>query len=217
MSMFLNYADDLIRNYVPNNISCNKHVGKSYTKLDPVDASKPFEEYDAGGNLIGYSWHQGESVNLEFNIDGEIVVENDAIIYRTSGAYPTSHTVGTIGQKAYNVIDLISWKCTSISLNGIYGWEQEEKFTYSESTGNSIYVDAASYLKNKYVVFNLYNFRYEPILTYKFEGESKIIVYISPEVSSKLVKGIYYCSLTVFNDEVNMKIFDTKDCSLVVK
>jgi hypothetical protein len=101
--MFTNY-NSIPENYVPNNLVRSFPVGRSYTKLDPIQASKPYEEYDAKGELIGYFWRYGETLNLEFNIDGEITVEDDAIVLTSAGTTPDNAT-GKILQRAYNVID----------------------------------------------------------------------------------------------------------------
>ena len=88
MGMFLNYQDIAGNYQPPNNLIRSFPVGKSYTKLDPIQASKPYEEYNAKGELIGYFWHYGESLNLEFNIDGEITIEGDAIVLSVKGQTP---------------------------------------------------------------------------------------------------------------------------------
>lgn len=212
--MFLNYQN-IADNYTPNNLVCSFPKGKSYTKLDPVSTSKPFEEYNSKGELIGYFWHYGESLNLEFNIDGEITVEDRAIILNHSGQTP-SVTEGGKGQRAYNIVDLISWTCVDVQ-NGLCQWEEDEEFTYDVDSDNSVYISADTYLKNKNIELKLYNFRHEEIYQQVFEGKSRIIFNITPDLSKMLKRGIYYCSLTVFNKDVNMTIFDASDCTLVVK
>ena len=213
MSMFLNYHN-ISDNYKPNNLICTFPVGKSYTKLDPVQASKPYEEYDSKGNLIGYFWHYGETLNLEFNIDGEITVEDGAMILTSKGSTP-SPLEGALMQRAYNTADKRSWTCTDI-VDNTFVWTEDAEFTYDES-GKSVYVTAADYMKDKQVDVTLYNFRMEPIHSETFDGNTKIIFPITTELSKKLVKGIYYCSLTVFNDSVNLPIFSSADCTLLVK
>ena len=213
MSMFLNYHN-ISDNYKPNNLICTFPVGKSYTKLDPVQASKPYEEYDSKGNLIGYFWHYGEILNLEFNIDGEITVEDGSIILTSKGSVP-SPLEGALMQRAYNTADKRSWTCTDI-VDNTFVWTEDAEFTYDES-GKSVYVTAADYMKDKQVDVTLYNFRMEPIHSETFNGNTKIIFPITTELSKKLVKGIYYCSLTVFNDSVNLPIFSSSDCTLLVK
>lgn len=213
MGMFLNYKD-IAKNYVPNNLVCSFPVGKSYTKLDPVQASKPYEEYNAKGELIGYFWRYGETLNLEFNIDGEITVETDAIVLTAKGEVP-SESVGNINQRAYNVADQKSWTCTAIK-NEKRTWTLDEDFNYPEQ-GASVYITADDYLKDKQIEVTLYNFRMEPVHNQVFTGQTRIIFSITPELSKKLLKGIYYCSLVVFNDTVNLPIFSSNDCTLLVK
>lgn len=213
MGMFLNYKD-IANNYVPNNLVCSFPVGKSYTKLDPVQASRPYEEYNAKGELIGYFWRYGETLNLEFNIDGEITVETDAIVLTAKGEVP-SESVGNINQRVYNVVDQKSWTCTAIE-NDKRTWTIDDDFNYPEQ-GASVYIAADDYLKDKQIEVTLYNFRMEPIHSQVFTGQTRIIFPVTPELSKKLLKGIYYCSLVVFNDTVNLPIFSSNDCTLLVK
>ena len=214
MGMFLNYEN--IADYHPNNLKCSFPVGKSYTKLDPIQASKPYEEYNTKGELVGYFWRYGETLNLEFNIDGEITVESDAMIFVEAGTGPDISTVGFEGQRAYNIKDMNSWTCTMI-VEDNYIWEMDTEFVYDEHAGTAVYVSAEDFLADKHVEVKLYNFRMEPVYTKIYDGTSKIILPITADLSKQLKRGIYYCSLTVFNDNVNLKIFDSHDCILNVK
>ena len=74
-NMFLNY-ENLSDSYIPNNLSSHKCRPESYTKLSPVDASKPYELYNAKGELEGYFWYYGDTINLDFTIDGEVTLED---------------------------------------------------------------------------------------------------------------------------------------------
>lgn len=214
--MFLNYHN-IADNYKPNNLIKAFPTEALQSKLMPVEASKPYEEYNFKGELVGYFWRYGESLNLEFNIDGEITVESDAIISNTAGQSPSSKMPGYIGQKCYNTIDLRSWSCTSITETD-YTWTEDKSFTYPTSGDvKKIYIPASSYLKDKSIEITLYNFRMEPVYSKSFGGDTKIIFCIDPELSKTLVKGVYYCSLSVFNKDVNFKIFDANDCVFNVK
>ena len=213
--MFLNYQD-IARNYTPNNLIKEYEVPKSYTKLDPSVASMPYECYNAKGELEGYCWYYGDILNLEFNIDGEITVGTDSILYKASGQVPNDHTVGSVGQKIYNIVDLRSWECVGFS-NNKYEWAEDAEFTYPLCADKSVYISAQNYLKDKNILFKIYNFRYEEIYTQGFTGSSKIIVPITRELSEKLLKGIYYCSLSVHSGETNQVIFAPQDCKLIVK
>lgn len=216
MGMFKNYHN-IADNYVPNNLINSFITQKSDTKLDPVSASAPFEEYNKKGELVGYSWRQGETLNLEFNIDGEIAIESDAIVSTTSGDAPSESTMGRVGQSFYNIVDFKLWKCIAIStLTDEYIWRQYQ-FDYPDGEARKVYVSARDYLKDKEIDVTLYNFRHEPIVTQHFEGTPKVIFKIDKELSASLVRGIYYCSVTVSNPTVSYTIFDSNDGCLLVK
>ena len=77
MNMFKNY-DNIPATYVPNNRDA-KPLGREFM-------IKPLEEYNAKGELIGYSWRQGESVELEFVVDGEVYYD-DGSYYQDADTY----------------------------------------------------------------------------------------------------------------------------------
>ena len=156
------------------------------------------------------------SLNLEFNIDGEITIESNALVFKVAGQIPTFMTQGEVGQRAYNIIDLKSWTCTSITASQYY-WTQDDEFTYPLESDRSVYLSASDYLKDKMVEVALYNFRMEPLCKKVYAATPTIIFTIDKDLSSQLVKGIYYCSVTVFNDDVCYTIFDSNDGSLLVK
>lgn len=79
MGMFDNY-DNLYQNNVPCNVRPNtQQPSIPETKLDPIKTKMPYEDYNVKGELIGYWWHYGDTINLEFNIEGEMVVEGENV------------------------------------------------------------------------------------------------------------------------------------------
>ena len=69
-NMFYNYQN-ISDAYTPNNLI---NAFPSYTKdskLVSKEMSKPFEEYNTKGELTGYFWRYGETLNLEFNLGKE--------------------------------------------------------------------------------------------------------------------------------------------------
>lgn len=80
--MFTNY-ENLSDNYIPNNLAKHQCKPKSYTKLCPINTSKPYELYNAKNELEGYFWYQGDSINLDFTITGEIILDDGSL----SGEY----------------------------------------------------------------------------------------------------------------------------------
>lgn len=212
--MFEKYQN--LENYIPNNIKNCSNVGKSYTKLDTECSDKCFAEYDSHGNIIGYYWHYGDTLNLEFNIDGEITIESDAILLTEPGQTPTINLSGYIGQKAYNIVDLVSWTCSALT-NQHTIWTKDDEFTYDEMSSRSVYVDASEFLQNKKLQFTIYNFRREVVLQEFHTGKTKFVFNINKELSKNLKKGIYYCSLAAVDDVCYIPIFNTEDCVLSVR
>ena len=201
---------------MPNNLINAFPLRIKDSKLNPIDASKPYEEYNVKGELEGYFWRYGDTLNLEFNLDGEITLEGDAIIVSGVGQAPTVHTVGKVGQRLYNITDFKSYTCVAVT-SGKYVWQEDEVFTYPSSAERSVYVSASDYLKDKNVEVTIYNFRMEPICKKVYTGSTIIIFPIDKELSDTLVKGIYYCSLRVFTDTTSVLAFEPTDCKLLVK
>lgn len=215
MGMFTNY--EALNTAKPNNVSCRFPTDIHNTKLNPVESGKPYEEYNAKNELIGYFWRYGETLNLEFLIDGEITVEQDAIIVDVRGSSPTVNTVGRVGQKFYNLIEMLSWTCTSIVNNDRYVWTLDSEFTYPESGLQHVYLSAEQYLRDKNAEITIYNFRMEPIYTSVLPASPVVVFQIDKDLSKKLVRGIYYCSLRVFDSTTSFTLFDVDDCILNVK
>ena len=212
MGMFSSYMTNTT--VIPNNLTATFPSSVRTCKLDSVKGSKPYEEYDAKGNLVGYFWKYGETLNLEFDITGELTIESDAIVYKCSNDKPDNSTKGYIGQKAYNIVDLKSWTCVSI-VDKYYTWKVDELFNPTGS--KSIYISAEDYLKDKELIFTLYNFRHEKILCNKYAGTGKLVIPITLELSKLLKRGIYYCSLDISGKDIQTNVFSNTDCILTVK
>lgn len=216
-NMFDNY-DNLSNEYIPNNLSYNYPIKKCPSKLKPCKPSIPFEERNAQGELIGYYWHEGDTVNLRFEINGEITVETNSIILTMENQSPSSSTIGYIGQRAYNVRDLKSWTCTSIE-NDSYTWTEDEEFIYPELGQRNIYIDASDFLKESIINISLYNFRHERFFEKDFEGNSVVTLEIDECLAKAMPSGVYYCSLTLYNKEkdLSMVLINQGDFTLTVK
>lgn len=215
IDMFTNYQN-LSEYYIPNNLSKSLTTPKSYTKLDPVEASKPYELYNAKGELEGYYWYYGNQLNLEFSIDGEITVESTAIILTAAGAEPGLITPARLGQKVYNIFDLKSWTCIGYE-NQYFIWQLDSEFIYPINGERAIYVEASNYLANKKLDFSIYDFRYNQIYNKQVSGTTSLIIPIDSELSAKMVKGVYYCSLEIVSADSRETLFSPADCKLLVK
>ena len=215
MGMFLNYHS-ISDNYTPNNLFKAFPIDGPCSKFMPFEGSKPYEEYDAKGELEGYYWRYGDTLNLEFCIDGEIRVEDNALVLKTVGEVPSIYTKGYVGQRCYNIRDLLSWTCVGIS-GRTYIWEQDANFTYPLEGKNSIYVSADEYIKGKSAAVTIYNFRMEPVYRYEVMAVTPLIMPITKDISLTMPKGIYYCSLEISGEDFHQTIFSPQDCKLIVK
>ena len=215
MNMFVNYQNPYQE--IPNNQYKAFHLVRPASKLDPIEASKPYELFDTKGNLEGYYWNYGDSINLEFNIDGEITIESDALILKRVGEAPATAKLGAkVGTRCYNIVDLRSWTCVGIE-NHTFAWTEDPEFSYMLNGDRSIYVSAADYLRDKTLIAHIYNFRFEEIYKEYLAGSTQAILTITPELSKELTKGIYYCSLEVVGNNTQQTIFNAADCKLLVK
>lgn len=79
MSTIFDNYQNLNQEYIPNNLpNCPPKVKCSEeSKLEPCLPNKPYEQYDAKGNLIGYWWYYGNTITLDFDITGEVTYEGN--------------------------------------------------------------------------------------------------------------------------------------------
>lgn len=217
IDMFSNYQN-LSEYYTPNNLAKYHTKPCSYTKLDPIKASKPYELYNVKNELEGYYWNEGEVLNLEFNLEGEITVEGDALIYTASGECPTIQTKGRLNQVAYNITDEKKWELIQILEDTLsyYIWA-ERTFELPNEGEKGIYVSAEDYLSDKELIFKILNFRHEVIFEKTFKGTTKLIIPVGQKSNIYLKKGIYYCILKCAGDQGVENLFDSNDCKLLVK
>ena len=218
IDMFTNYQN-LSDYYIPNNLAANKTQVDSYTKFKLSESSKPYELYNAKGELEGYYWYYKNTLNLEFMIDGELTLESDAIVYNVAGKLPSIRTEGFIDQRCYNIADMRSWTCKGAdTLNHEFIWIEDAEFIYpTNGAGHTVFISAADYLADKTLKFTIYNFRMEELYTTQIPGTSQAIFAIDSKLSETLVRGIYYCSLELFGNETYEIIFSPSDCKLLVK
>lgn len=194
MSIFDNY-ENLSSTYVPNN---QKEVLEKQNIFIP---SIPKKEYDALGNFLGYSWSYGDTLSFDVLLSKIIKVENDAIVYDIAGLSPDSSTIGIKGQRAYNIIDIKSWTCETLDQT-IYNWVEDDVFKYPELSGTKeISLKTFKNIDNKSILFVIKNFREEIIYSKKYDANTEIKIDIDKELSSKLLQGIYYAYIDIFDDE----------------
>ena len=211
MGMFDNYNNQNT-NYIPNNLTYDGKSPQSY----PI----PYTDYNAEEEKIGYYWYYGDTVNLSFDITGEMTVESNSIIYYISGQYPTINTVGELNQKAYNVADLLSWTLTAIEVDeGLteYIWTADDEFENPQEGDKQVYITASDYIRGMTAQIKIHNFRYEVVYTEEQKVNSnEVTLSIGKDLSDKLVKGTYYITLTLIDEAVQSYIPLLKDKECVI-
>jgi hypothetical protein len=194
MSIFDNY-DNLSSTYVPNN---QKEVLEKQNIFIP---SIPRKEFDSFGNFLGYSWSYGDTLSFNILLSKTINVEENALIYDEEGEGPNSSTVGVMGQRAYNTVDIKSWTCKTLDQT-IYNWVEDKVFKYPKLAGTKeINLETFKDIYSKKVLFTIKNFREETIYSKEIVANKEIEISIDKELSNKLLQGIYYAYVTVFDND----------------
>ena len=189
MGMFTGY-DTLQSNYIPNNLP---NCPSKSSKLDPIYPNKPYVDYDAFGNVQGYWWYYGDTVNLEFNISGEAVYEGiPEIIDEPEIIGETNTSPNAIGNYI-NVSDFLSDKEILIQL---YNFRQEE-----------LVIDKKIIQKT---------FGIEQLIQ-NSDGSVSLVFEIDDQLSKDLVRGIYFISLKVIAKGLQDTLFQQSDAILTVK
>ena len=85
MGMFDNFntpSTDIPSNIFPNHENEDKKIPefdldhiKPNHHVRPYDYKLPFTDYNKEGEITGYWWYEGNQLVLEFEIDGEVVIE----------------------------------------------------------------------------------------------------------------------------------------------
>lgn len=207
-----------------NNYNLDENAPNNLTRVHNfVHCKMPYAEYDEDGHLVAYTWKYGETVNLRFQLNGMIKIDNDAIVYYAKNDVPNAQTVGFIDQRAYNVVDLRSWTCTAIledEGNLTYIWTEDPEFYYPFNGGRSLYISIQEYMKNKKVIFTFMDNRYFPIFERVVEPEDTFFtIPIDEELSNSLQKGVYFYKIAIVsNDSVVQKIVaDPETCVINIR
>ena len=130
IDMFSNY-ESLSDSYIPNNLSKAHCKVESYTKLNPLDTSKPYELYNAKNELEGYFWNYGNAVTLDFTIDGNVILDDTTYIEAVDFLKDKLYTIKLydfrfkeihtqVGQASTNIILTIDKELSKKFVKGIY-------------------------------------------------------------------------------------------------
>ena len=219
MSLFTNY-DNISDTYIPNNLVLSAPSPRKIFDYDP-----PYNEYNIKGNFTGYSWHYGESFDLTLQINKTVYVEESALIYDEPGEGPDDSRPGFIGQRAYNIVDNITWVCVAIRMNEdgsnykredneygttfiiyedsfvTYVWLRQDEFTFPENGTKPINISSYKGIEETTIKMDIVNFRWEPLYSDTLPGASSVSFHVTPEDSKKLLKGVYYCVFTIYGKD----------------
>ncbi len=196
MGMFDNY-DYLDETPQPNNMFPKPPVHEIITNYDTVT-----KEFNIKGQCIGYKWDYGNSISINFTINKPIRIPDDAIVYVNVGKYPTAETLGYIGRKCYNLVDVRSWTCTDIyNIQGVvtYEWTMDDDIvTYSDNTRE---VELTPDMTNKTLMLDFRDWRHESVYTVLAEDSSVIAFVLTKEQSAeKFIRGVYTCTVSIVSD-----------------
>lgn len=227
MGIFDNYQN-INPNYIPNNI--NPPPNPCKPKLEPCRPIKPYEEYNAEGKLVGYYWYYGDTINLEFNVDGEVtIIDGEEAISALDfliGKYVIIDIYNFRGeivatQKLYTttILKRGSEIKTGSVINGIV-YNDDAILSEDETIIQQSTLKFGSKLANETIINNE-KIDKEKVINSDiilYPG-TKILFEIDKELSNKLVKGVYTCTLTLYNadDSFVDTLFSQTDGNLIVK
>lgn len=198
MNMFTSY-DNLPEDYIPDNTS----IAPTCVE-DTLTTTLPRKIRNVYGTLVGYGWDEGEVFDFNLSADRRITVAEDSIVFEQSGMKPDITTVGRIGQRAYNTVDGISWVCVDTST--VYRWEEEDTVVYC-TPGKEIILSPD--MTDKDLVFEVFNFRWEPLTSFVASGKNELQVKIDKDITKMFKSGIYYGILKVTSNTNTRVLYKT--------
>ena len=74
-------------------------------KFEEIRTNKPYAEYDADGYQTGYFWYHGDTINLQFTIDGDVTDEENSTYQTADEFLSDKKVVVTLYNFRYQVID----------------------------------------------------------------------------------------------------------------
>ena len=159
--------------------------------LKPFIPKKPYEEYNAEGQLIGYWWGYGDTIDLEFCLSG-YVIDDEMNTYMTVRDF--------VKDKHIN-FSLYNFRHEEL-LTKVYEGSDYQIPTYSEVynitpiTEGVFYVYTPSEVGGTYTRVILPQ-DYQVDTRYYIQDDVKVVFGIDSELAKTLVRGTYYCSLTI--------------------
>lgn len=204
-SMFEQY-DNLSSQYIPSNMNKKPCITPQNPCLDPLVPKKPYENYNAEGELIGYWWSYGDTINLEFDLSGEVTTDDNYITVRDF-----------IDNKQIQV-SIYNFRHEQIYTQ-IFNGSDYQQFTYRYTPAVNKYTQGVyyTYSEGTYTPVQLPE-DYEQGVKYYEQEDVSVILPIDTELSKSLGKGVYYCSVTIIdNNNLSYALINQGDFTLTVK
>ena len=227
-NMFANY-DNINPNYTPTN---REPINLCKPKIDPCRPKRPYEEYNDKGELIGYYWNYGDTVDLEFDIDGKITIEdNNNPQYIEAAEYIKDKKVviniydyrgDIIARQEFNNSSYLSVGTTIKSNSVINGvtYTQDTQIDTEITIINKSVLESGSIIAKNSMINGEMILEDKELSVKEFLNQGTIITFkIDDELSKKLIPGIYKITLTLIGEDekIIITIFDESDCTLIVK
>lgn len=204
--MFINY-ESINSNLIPQNRAAINPF------LNQVDADTP-----------EYFWYYGDTVDLTFDLVGEVIIESTSRIITGVGVTPTLLPQDIVGvTKVYNITDEKLWLLESVQINEESGastptWNEiEYEFP---TTGDICYINSSRYLRNKIIKIELFDSNHQEIVIkdinkwtstttekpfareFHIEDDIQSITYSIDGTLSKLLnRGTYYLEMKLFDED----------------
>lgn len=99
MSIFSNYDNTIADNDNVSYPTCD------CSKFNNIRAKKPYADYNAEGTQIGYFWYHGDTINLEFTIEGNVTDEENSTYQTADDFLQNKKCVVTLYNFRYEVVD----------------------------------------------------------------------------------------------------------------
>ena len=189
--------------YVPNNQINRKKKRKTIQLLPPYQK-----------DCNSFWWRQGDQFVFSYTPSFEIKVEKDAVIL--AGTEIDENLVGIQGQRAYDIVNLISYTCTA-GYNGELNWTADPIFTIPKCGSQTITLQNIDWTVFS-VQFDILNFRKENIYSAELNGEYPIQIAIDDTLAELLKYGSYNFVFTLtatIEDIKTVLVKDILDISVV--
>lgn len=209
-SIFDSY-DNLKDQYIPSNMNRKPCPPKANPFLDPAIPKKPYCEYNAEGNIVGYWWPYGNTVNLEFELDGYVTIDEENVYVDVRDFIKDKQLQIKIYNFRHEVIDTKLYDGKDYQVAKFIRAPEVNKHT------KGVYYIYVTEDNGKYIPVDLPK-QYDENQTYYKQQDVEIIYPIDEDKSASMFeKGTYYCSLSIISKGINETVFFEDNCTLMVK